>query len=86
MEAMRSLGVLVAGTGPDETYDWVREFDTRVQDQIKQGHRTSCRSFKPWAHWRNGPTLRATTTCPCSTPPVPHARRRRRASADAVAG
>lgn len=51
LQALRSRGVLVVGsgnivhnlratregTGPNETYDWAREFDIRVQDQIKQG-------------------------------------------------
>jgi 4,5-DOPA dioxygenase extradiol len=51
LHALRSRGVLVVGSGnivhnlratrngagPNETYDWGREFDTVVQDQIKKG-------------------------------------------------
>ncbi len=51
LHALRSRGVLVvgsgnivhnlrairSGSGPNETYDWAREFDTVVQDHIKSG-------------------------------------------------
>ncbi len=60
LHALRSRGVLVVGSGnivhnlratrngsgPNETYDWAREFDTVVQDQIKKGQLDQLAAFQ----------------------------------------
>lgn len=60
LHALRNRGVLVVGsgnivhnlratrngTGPNETYDWGREFDTVVQDQIKKGQLDQLHKFQ----------------------------------------
>jgi len=60
LRALRSRGVLVVGSGnivhnlratrrgsaPNETYDWAREFDTVVQDQIKGGRLDQLPAFQ----------------------------------------
>ncbi len=60
LQALRNRGVLVVGSGnivhnlrvtrngsgPNETYDWAREFDTVIQDQIKKGQLDRLQAFQ----------------------------------------
>ncbi len=57
---LRDLGVLIVGSGnvvhnlralrfggpPGQTYDWAREFDSAVADQITQGHLSELQDFQ----------------------------------------
>jgi 4,5-DOPA dioxygenase extradiol len=60
LQNLRQRGVLIVGSGnivhnlravqrdtaPHETYDWAREFDERVQAQIKQGQLDALQNFQ----------------------------------------